>query len=144
MSFWLAISSVPTSEIMITSTPSYGAAACMAHGHAHAHGEVLGSMHAEHVKAAWHCLEAISQQSPASHYMHQTDASHFNANRTSIASHSLSALQVRGATMLYLLDSPLRAPRGLGGSLLVQHCIEGVQLAFTWSSGYVCIRSFIV
>jgi hypothetical protein len=37
--------------------------------------------------------------------MHQIDASHFNANRASFASHSLSALQVRGAMMLYMLTA---------------------------------------
>jgi hypothetical protein len=32
------------------------------------------------------------------------------------------------------MDSPLEAPGSLGGSLLVQLCIEGAQLAFTWFS----------
>jgi hypothetical protein len=39
------------------------------------------------------------------------------------------------------MDSPLGALGGLGGSLLVQHFIEGAQLAFTWFPGSVSIRS---
>jgi hypothetical protein len=44
-------------------------------------------------------------------------------------------LEQMASVMLYMLDglpcmdSPLGAPEGLGGSLLVQHCIEGAQLA---------------
>jgi hypothetical protein len=35
------------------------------------------------------------------------------------------------------MDSPLGAPGGLGGSLLVQLCIQGAQRAFTWFQGSV-------
>jgi hypothetical protein len=40
-----------------------------------------------------------------------------------------------------LHGQPTRSTRGLGGSLLVQLCIEGAQLAFTWVSGSVLIHT---
>jgi hypothetical protein len=53
-------------EFMTMGTPSHGPAAAQQHAwqilQAHAHGEVLGSMHAEHMKNAWRCLDATSQQ----------------------------------------------------------------------------------
>jgi hypothetical protein len=39
------------------------------------------------------------------------------------------------AGRLAYMDSPLGAPGGLGGSLLVQLCMKGAQLAFAWFPG---------
>jgi hypothetical protein len=41
------------------------------------------------------------------------------------------------AGRLAYMDSPLGAPGGLGGSLLVQLCMKGAQLDFTWFPGSV-------
>jgi hypothetical protein len=41
------------------------------------------------------------------------------------------------AGRLAYMDSPLGTPGGLGGSLLVQLCIQGAQRAFTWFPGSV-------
>jgi hypothetical protein len=59
-----------------------------------------------------------------------------------IGCHLGHVLQVAAAADVEDEHRPtLGAPGGLGGSLLVQLCIQGVQRAFTWFPGF-CLNPF--
>jgi hypothetical protein len=52
--------------------------------------------------------------------------------------HMLDSLpQAHAGPLVHGMDNTLGALGGLAGSLLVQHCIEGAQLAFTWTPASV-------
>jgi hypothetical protein len=97
------------------------------------------------VAAAWllpSCCSAAAHHiqhhvHPGSTYGRQPQQQIYRTPAAYYYAAAAAAAAAGGLLRMQRISIPGGALGGLGGSLLVQHCIEGAQLAFTWFPGSV-------